>query len=83
MPVMCVSCVCLHTVIIAGEAAVCTSPKWTVFSGEGITIFPIGLPVITRYYKNTWNGNLCGFHPPSTSQCRHDSPAVDSKEVEC
>lgn len=51
---MCVSCSSLHAVIPAGEAAVCTSPNGLSLVVKELQYFPIGLPVITRYYKNTW-----------------------------
>lgn len=80
MLVMCVSCSSLHTVIPAGEAAVCTPPNGLSLVVKELQYFPVGLPVTTRYYKNTWTWQSLWF--PS-AQCRHDNPAVDSKEVEC
>lgn len=49
---ICVSCSSLHTVIPAGEAAACTSPNGLSLVVKEIQYFPIGLPVITSYYKN-------------------------------
>lgn len=53
--------------------------KWTVISGEGITIFSNSVPCNYQILQEHLdNGNLCGLHLPSTFQCSWDNP-VDTR----